>query len=126
MLPLTALALRLVSLRSWQRILARHSPVRTAGGDVSTARGVARVVDVAARRGPYGATCLPRSLTLWWLLRRRGIDPELRIGVRKGAGNFEAHAWVEFRGLVLNDSADVRERFAMFDRAILPFGEVRA
>jgi len=42
------------------------------------------------------------------------------IGVRKATGRFEAHAWVELRGVVLNDSADVRERFAAFDRAIRP------
>jgi hypothetical protein len=81
---------------------------------------MARLVDAAARRGPYSATCLPRSLTLWWLLRRRGIDSYLRIGVRKAAGRIEAHAWVELRGLVLNDQGDVSQRFAPFDRPIAP------
>jgi hypothetical protein len=56
------------------------------------------------------------------LLRRRGIAGDLRIGVRKEAGRFEAHAWVELGGRVLNDNEDVGERFAAFGRAILPVG----
>jgi hypothetical protein len=59
-------------------------------------------------------------LTLWWLLRRRGIDGELRIGVRKVAGQFQAHAWLEYCGAVLNDRADVSQRFASFGRSIAP------
>lgn len=68
--------------------------------------------------------CLARSLVLWWLLQRRGIDSEIRIGVRRsrqGAG-MEFHAWVEHRGAVINDAADIREHFATFDRAIVPPG----
>jgi hypothetical protein len=130
LLPLTALALWLVGFRRWQAALARVAPVEVSpdGRDEADAiregRAVARLVDAAARHGPYRATCLPRSLVLWWLLRRRGIDGQLRIGVRKEAGRFEAHAWTEFRGTVLNDGEDVRERFAAFDRAILPAGGV--
>jgi hypothetical protein len=127
MLPLTALALWAVGFRRWQALLARLAPVGAAAvGDeaalVRQGRAAARLVEAAARRGPYRATCLPRSVTLWWLLRRRGIDSDLRIGVRKEAGKFEAHAWVELRGLVLNDDEEVRERFAAFDRVIVPVG----
>jgi hypothetical protein len=34
------------------------------------------------------------------------------------AGQLQAHAWVEYRGAVLNDRADVSQRFASFDRSI--------
>jgi hypothetical protein len=125
LLPLTALALWAMGFRRWQALVARLTPVVDAGGRDEAAviregRATARLVEAAARRGPYRASCLPRSLALWWLLRRQGIESDLRIGVRKEAGLFEAHAWVELRGLVLNDSGDVGERFAAFDRAILP------
>jgi len=65
------------------------------------------------------AKCLPKSLVLWGLLRHQGIEnSELRIGVRRDAENFEAHAWVECEGIALNDTLDVRSRFAMFDSPI--------
>jgi hypothetical protein len=128
LLPLTALALWAVGFRRWQAAAGRLAPVRSSPGKdqaalTSVGRATARVVDAAARNGPYRASCLPRSLTLWWLLRRRGIDAVLRIGVRKEAEQFQAHAWVEYRGAVLNDGRDVSEHFAAFDRPILPLGE---
>jgi hypothetical protein len=127
LLPLTALALRVVGFRRWQAMLARLAPVSVSpaagGGEAAVrtqARAVAQMVEAAARRGLYHATCLPRSLTLWWLLRRQGIDGELRLGVRKAGDVLEAHAWVEYRGAVLNDRADVRRVFSPFDRAVEP------
>ena len=69
------------------------------------------LVNTAAWRGLYDATCLRRSLVLWWLLRRRGIDSALRIGVRMEDGEFMSHAWVEWQDTVLNDTPDVGQRF---------------
>ena len=45
--------------------------------------------------------CLPRSLTIYLLLRRRNIPATLRIGVKRYP--FGAHAWVECEGRVLDD-----------------------
>jgi hypothetical protein len=72
---------------------------------------VARVVAMAARHAPGDHTCLHRSMALWWMLRRRGFDGRLRMGVRKGDAAFEAHAWVNHAGVVLNDDPDVEHRY---------------
>ena len=47
--------------------------------------------------------CLPRALTLYVLLRRRGVLATLCIGVKRYP--FGAHAWVECLGQVLDDSS---------------------
>jgi hypothetical protein len=86
------------------------------------ARRVTALAEAAFRRLPYHPTCLRRSLTLWWLLRRRGIDGELRIGVRKVGDRLEAHAWVQYQGVVLNDREDVNGAYTPFDRALEPLG----
>ncbi|SIT58922.1 conserved hypothetical protein [Mesorhizobium prunaredense] len=94
-------------------------PDRLHGGETDfygQAQETARLVSIAAYRGSYSGNCLKRSMTLWFLLRRQGIEGELRIGTRKAEGKFEAHAWVEYRGKVLNDTVDVGERFAAFER----------
>lgn len=103
------------SPRTWQRL--------------DHARRVAWVVDAIARRCPWRATSVERSLVLWWLLRRRGLDAELRTGVRSAAAAAggrsvacEFRAWVECDSVVLNDRWDVRERIATFERVILPQG----
>jgi Transglutaminase-like superfamily len=128
LLPLTALALRIVGFNRFQRALARlagataNPAARNETADLMHARALARMVEAAARCGAYRAKCLTRSLTLCYLLRRRGIDGDLRIGVRKERDRLHAHAWVELRGVVLNDGADVHERFAAFDRGTLAAG----
>jgi hypothetical protein len=42
----------------------------------------------------------------------------LRIGVSRPTGQFEAHAWIEFQGTVINDRLDVGQRFSTFDRPV--------
>lgn len=79
------------------------------------ARRVARMVSIAANHGPYRASCLPRSLLTWWLLRRQGIATALLFGVNREGGAFSAHAWVELDGVVINDGPQVAKRHAPFD-----------
>jgi hypothetical protein len=78
----------------------------------------ARMVRAAARHGFGHPTCLEESLALWWLLGRQGISSALRIGVRKSGGRFEAHAWVEFEGVALNEPEAMHEHYAAFDAAL--------
>lgn len=74
-------------------------------------RRVAWLVERAARNVPWPATCLRRSLVLWALLRREGVQAVIRLGVRKAEGSHAAHAWVELQGVVLNDRPDVAQTF---------------
>ena len=53
-----------------------------------------------AGRSVPGAGCLPQSLALARILRRRGVAADVRIGA-KTAGGFHAHAWVEVGGIPL-------------------------
>lgn len=123
-LQVTAIGLRWFGFQRWRELIERCS--RPADGrhplpddsQRKMALRVARAVNSAALHGPADPKCLERSLTLWWMLRREGIAGKLQVGGRKKAGEFEAHAWVEWDGQVLNDAADVREHFAQFDAPI--------
>lgn len=122
LLPVVRLSLKLFELKRTQGTVIlllpnvgrsmpedqRHAIVTT------TTQEVARAV----RHCQPWANCLKWSLVLWTLLRSQGIDSELRIGVRREAGQFQAHAWVEWENTVLNDVSYVREQYATFDRAI--------
>ena len=55
--------------------------------------------------------CLLRSIMMVWMLRARGEEAELRLGVRKRAGAFEAHAWTTSGGEVLADRPDAVAEF---------------
>jgi hypothetical protein len=75
------------------------------------------MVNSADRHGFVHPTCLAKSLTLWWLLERQGIESHLRIGTRKKNENFEAHAWVERDGVALNEPEEHHRHYAAFDAA---------
>ncbi len=118
-LPINVLGLQVLGFRRWQAVLERliaTVPQRTDAAAINAAQSIARVIGIAAAHGIYRAVCLPRSMTLWWMLGRRGIASELRIGVRKEAGTFTAHAWLECQGIVLNDSAEIGTDFTAFAR----------
>jgi len=121
LLPPIELMLKRRGLKRSYATLARRGgePARSAGDLDDPARQAARIgslFDLANRRYSFHeVTCLPASLLLWWLLRRRGIAADLRIGARTLTGEFEAHAWVEFEGVVLNDDQEIRDIYAPFD-----------
>lgn len=93
------------------------------GPDIADrARTIAKMEEAAARHLPIVPNCLEKSLALWWLLRRRHIPADLRIGVRKDGGRLEAHAWVEAGGAVLSESGDEHVHFVPLEGAIHSLG----
>ncbi|MGB3761130.1 MAG: lasso peptide biosynthesis B2 protein [Rivularia sp. (in: cyanobacteria)] len=74
----------------------------------------ASMVKIAAKYYKW-ATCLRKSLALWFLLRRQGIPTELQIGTRFHEAEFQAHAWVEYQGYVVGDRPQVKQHFASFE-----------
>lgn len=111
-----ALGVRLLGFERMRRLLGREASSRREANDpVARAETVARMVAIAARRGPLPASCLPRALVTSWLLRREGIESALRIGVARDGGPFRAHAWVEVGGRPIGEDATSPERFAAFD-----------
>ena len=113
-MPLFWLGLRVWGLPRFQALLERSKGA--AGNDMSLAdiRALGELVNIAARHTLGPRTCLTRSLLLGWLLRRRGVASDLRIGVRLTDGVLDAHAWVECDGIPVNDQPDVGTRFASF------------
>ena len=127
LLPVVATSLKTLGLRRTQSWLVRNSrglvpPTEQTRVNV---RRIAQMVAVACRRQPLRSSCLPRTVVLWSLLRRRGIATDIRIGARSDSqGEFQAHAWLEWNGEVLNDAADVGRQYlpfkgSAFDRAEL-------
>lgn len=125
LLPQIAVWLRVLGFRRTQSLLTRlGSWLRSLGSGRGAPDPVrtAFLVNGAASRAPFHASCLVRSLTLWWLLRRQGLESQIRFGVRQGESEFEAHAWVERDGVVLNDTPDVTQRYTPLDSGELPDG----
>ena len=78
-------------------------PVGTAV-ELRRAQRLEQATRAVVRRWPANVLCLQRSLALLWLLGRRGIGGQLRIGVHTGGERFLAHAWIEVAGEPVNDT----------------------
>ena len=119
--PLAGLGLRTLGFKRCYLVLGRLSALlafkpQAAGKTLARAKYITDLVALAKRRySVYEAPCLPESLTLWWLLRCEGIKADLRLGVRTITGPFESHAWIEYNGIVLNDSKNVGRIYEPFD-----------
>lgn len=56
--------------------------------------------------------CLTRGVTLFWFLRRAGVDVELRFGVEApGDGAADGHCWLTLNGEPFLETVDPRPRF---------------
>jgi hypothetical protein len=67
------------------------------------------------------AGCLTRGVTLFWFLRRAGLDVELRFGLDPGVqGPTDGHCWLTLDGEPFLEKRDPRPRFAEIYRLPLP------
>jgi hypothetical protein len=102
-------------------MLSKFASQRNPGAPVNpdslkSARRTARMVASASEEGIVRGKCLEQSMVLWFLLKRRQLPAELQIGGRRTSAGFEAHAWVELEGNVINDRDTVGQDFAPFGR----------
>ena len=125
LLPVIALSLRIRGFCKTQEMLQKFFPIQPSPTSAVRTGTTARMVRAAARYGLTRANCLEQSLGLWFLLGRQGVASELRIGSRKVAGRFEAHAWVVCHGEALNETQEVHRHYAAFDRALSSVAEAR-
>jgi hypothetical protein len=96
-------------LLPWPRVRSMVGPAHKRPSRFSVHR-IERAVRVASRMVPC-ATCLTQALALNHLLSRDGHASTVQIGVRQDAGEFAAHAWVEWVGGPLLSSATEVSRY---------------
>jgi hypothetical protein len=62
------------------------------------ARRVRRIIARVQPRLPWHSTCLVQALAARSMLRRRHVATVLHLGVARGEGLLQAHAWLEADG----------------------------
>lgn len=137
LLPLTWLGLRTIGFNRLHRLClpvtatqnlpagapSQHSRKReNLGGENSAAHTTpalelaqryATLAAIAARHGFYQANCLHQSLPLCWLLQRKGLPTQIKIGVKPQTQPFQAHAWVELDGVSLGQTVAEYQAFCL-------------
>lgn len=111
-LPVVSVLLKLRGFRKTERFMAlfsrlgiqpEASPVRV--------EQAARMVSIAAVRGPYKARCLEQAITVWWMLGVMGISSTIRLGIYKSGQSVEAHAWVLHEGKIVIGQMNEQKEF---------------
>lgn len=128
-----ALALRWYGLNRIYRWIERGSQTYPRSNndteqDSLQAAHVGKVVRIANQRiDALQVTCLPESLTVCYILHRKLIPAQLRMGVRKldddsterfstpTRNRFDGHAWVEVAGQVVSGDPDQASKYTIFD-----------
>ncbi|MCZ6862921.1 MAG: lasso peptide biosynthesis B2 protein [Alphaproteobacteria bacterium] len=105
--------MRFFSFKRLYKIVSRRCPMAKRY-DPNRVRRICRGMDRAAGAYFKRAWCLQRSAACVYLLRRRGYRADLVLGVRTFP--FEAHAWAELDGKVINDKEGFVRRFLVIDR----------
>lgn len=113
-MPVFWLGLRLLGLPRFQTWLQRAPIDEQPPMSLPQMQALAKLVNIAARHTLGPRHCLTRSLLLGWLLRRRGVATALRIGVQLAGSSLDAHAWIEFEGIPVNDRLEIGEQYASF------------
>lgn len=118
------LAVRLLGFRVcryvFEKPLAGRNSWNSTSGEADTsgiARRIAHLEAVTATNLVFRTSCLEHSLVLCRMLRQRGMNADLRIGARKEANRFEAHAWVELNGMVLDGVETEHLHFVPFEHS---------
>lgn len=68
---------------------------------------------------PFLGKCLARCLTLWFFLKRQGIETELKFGMKKENGKLLAHSWIEYKGKRIVSESELDEHYIPFNESIL-------
>ncbi len=111
-LAITYAGLELFGFKRLLDHILRIAPIRRAATvSPDAVRTCTLLFSAVARRMPLPVKCLGRSLALCWILRLRGVDATVHIGVRKEHDDLDAHAWVQFGDCVINDTEDVADRY---------------
>lgn len=96
----------------WNKV---HSyPLSTQAGTPAEIQRICSAIDLACVWYWKQAHCLQRSAATACLLRKYGAKAQVVIACRPMP--FQAHAWVEVEGRVVNDTPDVQETYVVLER----------
>lgn len=93
----------------------KRKPPLSSNDALAVAMATQSFLAAAVRLPGLSSTCLMRSSALQAMLQRRGIEAQLKIGMRRADHKIEGHAWVELDGLILNETAEVAKTYEVMD-----------
>lgn len=93
--------------------------VRSPEIDLSSIKKTADKINIVAQGMQLTSPCLCKSILCYLLLNKKHGEIQLKIGVK--GYPFEAHAWIEYKGEVINDSLENVQKYVVFDDMAVSF-----
>lgn len=112
------LVIRFLPYGRWRHWLEEGDVSAGAGWERGEISALIACSERVARHHYCAMNCLRRTVAQRRMLARRGVSAQLHIGVKKEEAGFAAHAWLSYRGQVLNDADDVTERYVELERGL--------
>jgi len=82
-------------IAAWLGTPGTETPSTATAEEICSAQEIGFAVSVVARRVPWDGRCLVQALAATGMLRRRGLEGTVSIGVCQGeTAEFDAHAWL--------------------------------
>jgi len=103
MIPLVALMVKVVDIERTAKYLNSNEHHHPDNNNLKNAMRLFQLQRKAVAASFWRGNCLSRSLVLYWLLGKHGINSKFCIGVRTEP-SFKAHAWIMFQNRPLNVS----------------------
>jgi hypothetical protein len=120
LLALIAVGLKVFPFTTIRAFVNQYAKAISPSYEVDAARLI-WAVTTASRRAPLRATCLTEALAADAMLRRRGLECRLCLGVHTGglaADALHAHAWLERQGNVILGSVENLADYAELSRSL--------
>ena len=112
---LVRLLIVFVPFRRWAPYLSRgkqEAPREQDVAELAAAKRIGRMIETVSRHTPWESKCLVQATVGKLMLRRRGINNTLYLGVGKDPKELLiAHAWLKCGGVIITGGHDL-ERFA--------------
>jgi hypothetical protein len=106
-LTVAGLSLRLTKFARLAPLLGRHmteSPTEVAAADAALAARVRWAIEGTAAALPWKPVCLPQAVAAKLMLRRRGVDSTLYMGL--DPLTYDAHAWLRVGTDIVTGAAE--------------------
>lgn len=73
-----------------------------------------KIIGYSVGNSLFKSTCLEKSLFTYLIVGMYGIKTELKFGVNNSTEDFSSHAWVEYQGIILNDTPETLDNISPF------------
>lgn len=104
--------LRTKAYNTWRESISNLGSNNKSSVSLNRVLAIVKAAEIAGRNHIVKVNCLRRCLTQKQMLMKRNIPVSIHFGVRLSAGKVDAHCWLIWNGVIINDAPEVVESYS--------------